>query len=492
MADYYPLISRAVSGLSDQSPEMRGAVFDRARSALLEQLRSLDPPLSEEDIETEREGLDRAIAAIEAEYSGAAYDEAEPELREEPESEPETDEVAQDWQGASERPVEVDPEEWRADQFGDASRSTDFPEPEYQPVTAPVPSATSTDSSGSDAGNGAGQEPERIGGDDVAAPAFTLPGARQSSDTPARRQPNGDRAPERARPRVDSVTARTSSGGGIRAAIVALSLVLLIGAIASVAYWLSSADPDAPAPVPVVEAPPVNEDGKISERIGGDPAPAPTDAAPPATAAAPARQAEVPATAATPASPVTNDEFGVAQRAILYEEDASNPQAEPRAAAGRAVWHLDPPAAGAVDPTIRATVEFADAAMSMTMTIRRNLDPTLPASHTIELAFSPGGQQGRSVRDVGLLQLKDEETVRGAPVAGLPVPVQDNYFLIGLSNIPGDIQRNTNLLTSRNWIDLPIRFAAGQRAIVSFEKGMSGDQVVARAFQAWNGEATAR
>jgi hypothetical protein len=128
----------------------------------------------------------------------------------------------------------------------------------------------------------------------------------------------------------------------------------------------------------------------------------------------------------------------------------------------------------------------------MTMTIRRNLDPTLPASHTIELVFAPGGQTGRNVRDIGLLQLKDEETVRGAPVAGLPMPVQDNYFLIGLSNIPGDIQRNTNLLTTRNWIDLPIRFAAGQRAIVSFEKGMSGDQVMARAFQAWSGEATAR
>jgi hypothetical protein len=483
MADYYPLISRAVSGLSDQSPEMRGAVFDRARSALLEQLRSLDPPLSEEDIENEREGLDRAIAAIEAEYSGPAIEEAE---QDELEAEPE--ELAQDWQATPAWPGEANPEPWRADQPGHAIRPPVFPEPAYPPAI-PIHSADATGPTGSEAE----RDLERDAADGGAArQGFTLPGARQASGAPARRQPSGERAPERARPRVGSVRARTSSGGGIRAAIVALSLVLLIGGIASVAWWLSSAESDAPAPVAVVEAPSVNESGKIAERIGGDSAPAPTDAASPATVAAPVRPAEVPATAATPASPVAHDAFGVAQRAILYEEDSTNPQAEPRAAAGRAVWHLDPPAAGAVDPTIRATVAFADAAMSMTMTIRRNLDPTLPASHTIELAFTPGGQQGRNVRDVGLLQLKDEETVRGAPVAGLPVPVQDNYFLIGLSNIPSDIQRNTNLLTSRNWIDIPIRFAAGQRAIVSFEKGMSGEQVIARAFQAWNGEAAAR
>jgi hypothetical protein len=292
-----------------------------------------------------------------------------------------------------------------------------------------------------------------------------------------------DRASDRARPRVDTVKPRVSTGGGMRAAIVALSLVTVIGAIALVAYWLSSAEPEAPVAAPVAEAPIVNDDGKIAERIGGEPAPE----APAAPAAAPQQAASVaPVVAAAP-----RDEMAVAQRAILYEEDPANPQGEPRAVPGQATWHLDPPAAGAVDPSVRATVRF-DSGTVMTMTMRRNLDPTLPASHTIELAFVTGEQSGRAVRDIGLLQLKDEETVRGAPVAGLPVPVKDNFFLIGLSNIPNDIQRNTNLLMQRNWIDIPIRFAAGQRAIVSFEKGMSGEQIIARAFQAWNGQATAR
>jgi hypothetical protein len=494
MADYYPLISRAVSGLSDQSPEMRAAVFDRARSALLEQLRSLDPPLSEEDIESEREALDKAIATIEADYSDAPVA-LEPDASSEPEELSEIEPVAapdayaaaaDDW-GSPSRRSEPDRQEWpEAESLGAVEprspswTNSDFPEPEPTPADIAAEPPQAHDDEQARDGNAPSEEPA------IPPQGFTLPGARQG-EAPARRQQINERAVERPRPRVDSVSPRTSSGGGFRAAIMALSLVIVIGAIASVAYWLSNAESDAPAPAPVVEAPPVGDDGKIDERIGGEAAT--SEAVPGATAAAPVQDMTAPAAPAATAT--LSDELTVAQRAILYEEDAANPQAEPRAAAGRAVWHLDPPAAGAVDPTIRTVVEFPDTGMSMTMTIRRNLDPTLPASHTIELAFAPG-QQGRNVRDIGLLQLKDEETVRGAPLAGLPVPVQDNFFLIGLSNIPNDIQRNTGLLTSRNWIDIPIRFAAGQRAIVSFEQGMSGEQIVARAFQAWNGEAAAR
>ncbi|HSP25704.1 MAG TPA: hypothetical protein VLQ65_11055, partial [Saliniramus sp.] len=439
----------------------------------------------EDDIESEREALDAAIATIEAEYSGTPDNGSEFEPEPDPVAAPE---AADDW-GSSSLQNGSGRDEWpEADSPSGAAplapawADSDFPEPAFE-----------RDRVRDDAAAGPQEEPlyeqERDQLADPGEPAvppqgFTLPGARQG-DAPSRRQPVGDRPAERPRPRVDSVAPRTSSGGGFRAAIMALSLVIVIGAIASVAYWLSNAENDTPAPLPVVEAPPVGDDGKIDERIGGEAQQ--IEAAPGATATAPVQGTTAPAASAT-----ASDELTVAQRAILYEEDAANPQAEPRAAAGRAVWHLDPPAAGAVDPTVRTVVEFPDTGMTMTMTIRRNLDPTLPASHTIELAFAPGEQQGRSVRDIGLLQLKDEETVRGAPLAGLPVPVQDNFFLIGLSNIPADIQRNTGLLTSRNWIDIPIRFAAGQRAIVSFEKGMSGEQVVARAFQAWNGEATAR
>ena len=40
MADYYPLISRAVAGLEKNNGENRRALYERARAALLAQLRN--------------------------------------------------------------------------------------------------------------------------------------------------------------------------------------------------------------------------------------------------------------------------------------------------------------------------------------------------------------------------------------------------------------------------------------------------------------------
>ena len=53
MADYYPLLARALDAMPDRSPALRQAVYERARGALIGQLRSLDPPLSEDDIDLE-------------------------------------------------------------------------------------------------------------------------------------------------------------------------------------------------------------------------------------------------------------------------------------------------------------------------------------------------------------------------------------------------------------------------------------------------------
>src|SRR5215204_1232862 len=69
MADYYPLISRAVNGLSDKSPHMRRVVYQRARAALIAQLQSLDPPLATAEITRERLALEEAIDWLEAEYA---------------------------------------------------------------------------------------------------------------------------------------------------------------------------------------------------------------------------------------------------------------------------------------------------------------------------------------------------------------------------------------------------------------------------------------
>jgi hypothetical protein len=67
MADYYPLISRAVAGLDKNTGEARRAVYERARGALLAQLRGVTPALNESDITRERLALEEAIRKVEAE-----------------------------------------------------------------------------------------------------------------------------------------------------------------------------------------------------------------------------------------------------------------------------------------------------------------------------------------------------------------------------------------------------------------------------------------
>src|SRR5476649_1446174 len=76
MADYYPLIERAVSGLDKNTGENRRALYERARTALVNQLRGVDPALNESDITRERLALEESIRKVEAEAAKRARGEA--------------------------------------------------------------------------------------------------------------------------------------------------------------------------------------------------------------------------------------------------------------------------------------------------------------------------------------------------------------------------------------------------------------------------------
>src|SRR5947199_3397296 len=68
MADYYPLVARAVAGLEKNTGEGRRMLYERARTALVAQLRGMnDPPLTEAEITRERLALEEAIRKVEAE-----------------------------------------------------------------------------------------------------------------------------------------------------------------------------------------------------------------------------------------------------------------------------------------------------------------------------------------------------------------------------------------------------------------------------------------
>lgn len=73
----------------------------------------------------------------------------------------------------------------------------------------------------------------------------------------------------------------------------------------------------------------------------------------------------------------------------------------------------------------------------MTLSIRRNFDPALPATHTVQIEFAPDFAASKIKQVMGLL-MKANEQAKGAPIAALSVRVDDTHFLIGLSAVPQD------------------------------------------------------
>src|SRR3954452_22730286 len=66
MADYYPLIARAVAGLERNTGDARRVLYERARTALVTQLRGVNPALNESEVTRERLALEEAIRKVEA------------------------------------------------------------------------------------------------------------------------------------------------------------------------------------------------------------------------------------------------------------------------------------------------------------------------------------------------------------------------------------------------------------------------------------------
>lgn len=185
--------------------------------------------------------------------------------------------------------------------------------------------------------------------------------------------------------------------------------------------------------------------------------------------------------------PSTQNGPAVAQKVVLYEEEPNDPQG--KQFVGSAVWRTETVSPGPGRPpelAIRADVEIPERKMTMSFSIRRNTDQTLPASHTIEVMFNlpadfaPGG-----ISNVPGVLMKQAEQTRGTPLAGLAVKVTNNFFLIGLSAVESDQARNIQLLKERAWFDIPIVYNNNRRAILAIEKGTPGERAFAEAFAAW-------
>ena len=543
MAEYYPLIARAVTGLDKNSGEARRALYERARTALVTQLRGIDPPLSEQDITRERLALEEAIRKVEAETARRPRIKTPPQQPEAPAevyaAQPQQPEAP------AEKPAPVAPDippppDWNELQRELEGRAPEPPETLEQagqdlgappaapdesaeepplPLETPVrepPAAELEERPARRNGNRFSERPSIVdeglkGFRDVMAESEDIGGASATASRSARetreafaglpprgepdrleprfgpedlQQPQPDRPPPR-RARLDrreppppppmeedhfeeeeTDEPRVRSGGrGLK--LLMLSLLLIVGGgLAYLAYsqWpaVTGMFQTARAPTDQTsrDAPAIRP--KIADRIGGTQQ----------------EQATRPSRGTTAA---------VAQRVVLYEQDPTTQ--ERKQYIGSVIWKTETASSEAGQPAdlaIRAEVEIPERHLRMGFTLRRNLDQSLPASHTIEILFStPADFPPGAIADVPGVLMEDTDQNRGAPLRGLRIKVTTGFFLIGLSSFEADVKYNLPLLKERPWMHIPIVYNNGQRALLALEKGVPGDRVFDDAFRIW-------
>lgn len=176
----------------------------------------------------------------------------------------------------------------------------------------------------------------------------------------------------------------------------------------------------------------------------------------------------------------------VAQRVVLYDEDPAAPQGKQYV--GSVIWRTEAIKGTGSQPAdigVRADIDIPERKLKMSLSIRRNSDASLPASHTAELTFVLPPDFGTTVANVPGVLMKSNEQARGTPLAGLAVKVTDGFFLVGLSNVEADKSRNLQLLKERSWFDIPLVYANQRRSIIAIEKGAPGERAFNEAFTAW-------
>lgn len=143
-------------------------------------------------------------------------------------------------------------------------------------------------------------------------------------------------------------------------------------------------------------------------------------------------------------------------------------------------------------PTLVGKASIPARNLGVDILIRKNVDSTLPASHLMEISFKVSDSFiGGSVAGLPGVLLKNEELVQGQPLVGASARVVGNSFLFALSASPEDTSANSDLLTSRKWMDLAVIYATGKRAIITLEKDSAAQTMFNEVFQAWSSTASA-
>jgi hypothetical protein len=423
MTDYRPLLSRAIAALEPNTGEARRAIYDRARTALVNQLRGINPPLAEAEITRQRLSLEDAIRKVESEATAPAAAAPPPRGERTP----------------------------RPEQPGRG---------EQAPRTAP-PAASSRPANDMRVQD---REPAFDEQDQFEPEAPRDPRAPRGPQG----RPDPSLRPRAVRGRSPADYARDDARKASRTKFVVFGIIfvllLLAGAVGYVhrdrilsiiaGANLGTQEADTPAQTP--------QQNKSSDRVPQQ-----------------NQQAPVP-------SPLTQP-TGASQRAVLFEENPGSQQFT--TIGGTVSWRaetVNPGPGRSPELGIRVDVDIPERKMQVVLTIRRNQDVSIPATHFIEIQFV-GNDSFGGVAQVPVVRMKTTESAQGIPLAGISHRVMQGFFLIGLSAADADRDRNIQILRTQSWLDIPFIYNNGRRAVIAFEKGSAGEKALAEAFAAWGG-----
>ncbi|MBB4249255.1 hypothetical protein [Rhizobium sp. BK008] len=208
------------------------------------------------------------------------------------------------------------------------------------------------------------------------------------------------------------------------------------------------------------------------------------------TPAASAQGDAAPAETLTPngpaASPQQTAPVGSSQKMFLYEERIG--QSSPTAIEGSVIWSVQHEAGqgGRQEATVQGNVSVPERNLSALITFKRNSDPSLPASHLVEVVFSvPPNFEGGSIDSVQRISMKRTEQDRGDALIAVPAKITDDFHMIALNDYPDARKANLDLMATRSWIDMPITYRNGRRALLTMEKGDTGTNAFNTAIKEW-------
>jgi hypothetical protein len=496
MADYQSVLTRAVANLPGaSSAATRRAIYNRAREAMLTHLRALHPPIPESDITREENALNQAIALVEAKFDGTEAVPAElTAAKPAPSAAGPPDRVEA---GASPRPA----------QLGQPNNLASVPSSLAESAPA-VP---------------------LLRGPPTAPPSPVL------HHLPPARPPSASSNLAKVVPLADAHASRSLA--------VALSIVLSLagaailmrqnpqdlaiaplehgreispqppakitqraqspptadGSTAPVAREpqgsqsvAQSGETSQPAPEADGSTAPVAREPQGSQSVaqsGETSQPAPeADGSTAPVAREPQGGQSVAQSGETsqPAPGADNGTLPDAARAAMVIASQDNPQ-NPVVNLGSTVWSTIPPSPGQpATVAVKADADIPDLKMHASMTLRKNTDPTLHATHTIDLDFAlADGAPITGFKDVGAPQMHEPDTPTSEALTSVKVKVSDEHFLIALTNGDQDTARNFDLMQTRAWFEFPLLLNDDRIAKLAFQKSSEGVAMLGKAFDAW-------